>query len=111
ENKVDVLAQYKLGKVEFLTVKTRDGFTMEAMMIKPPDFDPAKKYPVWSYTYSGPQSQSVRNAWGGTRYMCHRCRRKKGTTIGFAITVRLATRVFSQPGRPTRTSASWSYVI
>ena len=67
ENKVDALKQYKLGKVEFMNVKTRDGFTMEAMMIKPPDFDPKKKYPVWSYTYSGPQAQSVRNAWGGAR--------------------------------------------
>jgi dipeptidyl-peptidase 4 len=81
ENKVDALKQYKLGKVEFLTVKTRDGFTMEAMMIKPPDFDPAKKYPVLSYAYSGPQSQSVRDAWGGTRYMWHQMLAQKGYII------------------------------
>ncbi len=62
ENKVDALSQYQLGKVEFVNVKTRDGFTMEALMIKPPDFDPSKKYPVWSYTYSGPQAPQVRNA-------------------------------------------------
>lgn len=64
ENRVEVLKQYRLSKPEFLQVKTRDGFVMEAMMIKPPDFDPAKKYPVWSYTYSGPHAPSVRNAWG-----------------------------------------------
>jgi dipeptidyl-peptidase 4 len=81
ENKVDALKQYKLGKVEFLQVKTRDGFTMEAMMIKPPDFDPAKKYPVMSYTYSGPQSQSVRNTWGGTRYLWHQMLAQKGYII------------------------------
>jgi dipeptidyl-peptidase-4 len=81
ENKVDALKQYKLGKVEFMNVKTRDGFSMEAMMIKPPDFDPSKKYPVWSYTYSGPQSQSVRNAWGGTRYMWHQMLAQKGYII------------------------------
>ncbi|HMG76887.1 MAG TPA: S9 family peptidase [Pyrinomonadaceae bacterium] len=81
ENKVDALKQYKLGKVEFVNVKTRDGFTMEAMMIKPPDFDESKKYPVWSYTYSGPQSQSVRNAWGGTRYMWHQMLAQKGYII------------------------------
>ncbi|HKP36390.1 MAG TPA: DPP IV N-terminal domain-containing protein [Pyrinomonadaceae bacterium] len=81
ENKVDALKQYKLGKVEFLTVKTRDGFTMEATMIKPPDFDPTKKYPVLSYTYSGPQSQSVRNAWGSTRYMWHQMLAQKGYII------------------------------
>lgn len=81
ENKIDALKQYKLGKVEFVNVKTRDGFTMEAMMIKPPDFDPTKKYPVLSYTYSGPQSQSVRNAWGTTRYMWHQMLAQKGYII------------------------------
>jgi dipeptidyl-peptidase-4 len=81
ENKIDALKQYKFGKVEFMNVKTRDGFTMEAMMIKPPDFDPSKKYPVWSYTYSGPQSQSVRNAWGGTRYLWHQMLAEKGYII------------------------------
>ncbi len=81
ENKVDALAQYKLGKVEFVNVKTRDGFTMEAMMIKPPDFDPAKKYPVMSYTYSGPQAPQVRNAWGGTTFMWHQLLAQKGYII------------------------------
>ncbi|HVS81565.1 MAG TPA: S9 family peptidase [Pyrinomonadaceae bacterium] len=81
ENKVDALKQYKLGKVEFMNVKTRDGFTMEAMMIKPPDFDPSKKYPVWSYTYSGPQAPQVRNAWGGPVYMWHQMLAQKGYII------------------------------
>jgi len=81
ENKVETLSQYKLGKVEFLNVKTRDGFTMEAMMIKPPDFDPAKKYPVMSYTYSGPQAPQVRNAWGGALYMWHQLLAEKGYII------------------------------
>src|SRR5437660_117784 len=81
ENKVEALAQYQLGKVEFLNVKTRDGFTMEAMMIKPADFDPAKKYPVWSYTYSGPQAPQVRNAWGGARYLWHQMLAEKGYII------------------------------
>ena len=81
ENKVDALSQYKLGKVEFMNVKTRDGFTMEAMMIKPPDFDPAKKYPVWSYTYSGPQAPQVRNSWGGTTFMWHQMLAQKGYII------------------------------
>jgi dipeptidyl-peptidase-4 len=81
ENRVETLSQYKLGKVEFLNVKTRDGFTMEAMMIKPPDFDPAKKYPVMSYTYSGPQAPQVRNAWGGALYMWHQMLAEKGYII------------------------------
>jgi dipeptidyl-peptidase 4 len=81
ENKIDALAQYKLGKAEFVNVKTRDGFNMEAMMIKPPGFDPSKKYPVMSYTYSGPQAPQVRNAWGGTVYMWHQMLAQKGYII------------------------------
>ncbi|MBI3949680.1 MAG: S9 family peptidase [Acidobacteria bacterium] len=81
ENKVEALNQYKLGKPEFLQVKTRNGFVMEAMMIKPPDFDPKKKYPVMSYTYSGPQAPSVRNSWGGTTYMWHQMLAQKGYII------------------------------
>jgi dipeptidyl-peptidase-4 len=50
-------------------------------MIKPPDFDPAKKYPVWSYTYSGPHAPQVRNAWSGPRYMWHQMLAQKGYII------------------------------
>lgn len=81
ENRVPALSEYKLGKPEFTKVKTRDGFEMEAMMIKPPNFDPKKKYPVFAYTYSGPHAPSVRNAWGGTRYMWHQMLAQKGYII------------------------------
>ena len=81
ENKVEVLSQYKLSKPEFLKVNTRDGFEMEAMMIKPPDFDPTKKYPVFSFTYSGPHAPSVANRWGGNRYMWFQMLAQKGYIV------------------------------
>lgn len=81
ENRVEALSQYKLGKTEFLSVRTRDGFEMEAMMILPPDFDKNKKYPVLSYTYAGPHAPSVRNAFGGSRYMWHQMMAQKGYII------------------------------
>jgi dipeptidyl-peptidase-4 len=81
ENKVDALKQYKLGTAELLQVKTRDGFTMEAMMIKPPDFDARKKYPVMSFTYSGPHAPQVRNSWGSQTYMFHQLLAQKGYII------------------------------
>ncbi len=80
-NKVDALGQYKLGKSELLQVKSRDGFVMEAMMIKPPDFDPSKKYPVFEFTYSGPNAPQVRNAWGAQSYMWHQMLAQKGYII------------------------------
>jgi dipeptidyl-peptidase-4 len=81
DNKVPALAQYKLAKPEFLQVKTRDGFVMEAMIIKPPDFDASKKYPVYQQTYGGPHSQQVRNAWGGATYMYHQLLAEKGIVV------------------------------
>jgi dipeptidyl-peptidase-4 len=81
ENKVEALKQYKLGAPELLQVKTRDGFPMEAMMIKPPDFDPQKKYPVLEFTYSGPHAPQVKNGWGSTVYMWHQMLAQKGYII------------------------------
>ena len=81
ENQVDALAQYKLGPADFLNVKTRDGFEMEAMMIRPPEFDANKKYPVLIYTYAGPHAPQVRNGWGGSRYMWFQMLAQKGYVV------------------------------
>lgn len=66
DNPVAVLSEYALSVPEFLQVETRDGFPMEAMLIKPPSFDPARQYPVFQATYAGPHAPQVRNAWLGT---------------------------------------------
>jgi len=81
ENRVDALAHYRLSRPEFMQVRTRDGFEMEAMMIKPPDFDPNKKYPVFSFTYSGPHAPSVANRWGGNRSLWFQMLAQKGYII------------------------------
>jgi dipeptidyl-peptidase-4 len=81
ENKVTTLARYKLAKPEFVQVKTRDGVALEAMLIKPPDFDPAKKYPVFQFTYSGPQAQQVRNNWSAANYMWFQLLAQKGYVV------------------------------
>jgi dipeptidyl-peptidase-4 len=71
ENKVAELADYHLSPVEFLTVKSRDGVQLNASIIKPPNFDAQKKYPVLVSTYGGPHAQVVRNAWGGSTFLWH----------------------------------------
>lgn len=65
QNDVAVLREYRLATPEFLQVPARDGALLNAVLLRPPDFDPARKYPVWSYTYAGPQAPSVSNRWGG----------------------------------------------
>ena len=52
------------SKPELMEVKTRDGFVMNALLLKPTNFDPTKKYPVFCPVYGGPGLQTVRNAWG-----------------------------------------------
>jgi dipeptidyl-peptidase-4 len=83
ENKVAALGQYKLGQAELMRVKTRDGFEMEGMMIRPPDFDPSKKYPVLEFTYSGPHAPQVKNSWGSSTYMWHQLLAQKGYIIWY----------------------------
>ena len=47
---------------EAFTVKARDGKTdLYGQMFKPSNFDPAKKYPIVTYIYPGPQVGSVRS--------------------------------------------------
>ncbi len=43
-----------------------NGNDLNMWMIKPPNFDPNKKYPLLLYQYSGPGSQSVANTFFGT---------------------------------------------
>ena len=54
----------RLGRIAFQTVPTRDGFPMETMLVLPPDFNPAKSYPIFQEIYGGPGSPTVRNAYG-----------------------------------------------
>ncbi len=85
ENQVPRLQSIAVSKPELMQVKTRDGFVMEAMMIRPPDFDPAKKYPVYQYIYGGPHTQTVINAWptggGADRYWFHQLLAQQGVIV------------------------------
>ena len=57
------LKPYNLPSKEFFVLKTEKGNDLNAWMIKPKDFDPSKKYPVFMFQYSGPGSQQVANSW------------------------------------------------
>jgi len=60
----DQFADYVISEKEFFTLPI-NGEELNAYMIKPKDFDPNKKYPVFMTQYSGPGSQSVANSWSG----------------------------------------------
>jgi dipeptidyl-peptidase-4 len=60
------LAKYAISPKEFSTITTEKGHVLNTWIIKPKDFDPTKKYPVFMFQYSGPGSQQVANTWNGT---------------------------------------------
>jgi dipeptidyl-peptidase-4 len=57
------------GPVEWFQVDVGDGFAMDGWLIKPPDFDPSKKYPLLIHVYGEPAGQTVVNRWGGNNYL------------------------------------------
>jgi dipeptidyl-peptidase-4 len=80
-NPVTALRDYRLSTPEFVQVKTRDGFVMESMLIKPVDFDPNRRYPVYQFTYAGPGASQVKNQWGGREYMFHQMLAQHGVLV------------------------------
>ena len=81
ENNVAGLATYHLSPVKFFAIRSHDGILLNCSMIEPPDFDPAKKYPVLIFTYGGPRAQVVVNAWTGSTYLWHQLMAQKGYII------------------------------
>ena len=58
----DPTVGYNYVPIELGTVKSADGkYDNYYRLMKPLDFDPAKKYPVIMYVYGGPHSQMVKN--------------------------------------------------
>jgi dipeptidyl aminopeptidase/acylaminoacyl peptidase len=52
----DQLANKKLGETEEIWYASKDGKKVQGWIIKPPDFDPSKKYPLILTIHGGPHS-------------------------------------------------------
>jgi len=60
----NTLQSMNIPQKEFFSFTTSEGIELNGYMIKPTDFNPSKKYPVFMTQYSGPNSQSVTDSWG-----------------------------------------------
>ena len=65
----------KIGRLErqpteFLRIKA-EGVQYDAWFIKPPGFDPKKKYPLVIYVYGEPADTTVVDRWNGQSYLWH----------------------------------------
>jgi len=65
---VSKLNQYDIGTAEFVRVPNSKGDTLNGWMLKPANFDPAKKYPLLFCNYGGPGSQQVANRFGAVSF-------------------------------------------
>ena len=74
------MEDFNLSEKEFFTIKTDDA-ELNAWMIKPPDFDKNKEYPLYMFLYGGPGSQQVTNSFGWTNYYWYQMLAQKGYIV------------------------------
>jgi dipeptidyl-peptidase-4 len=77
----ETVEAYNVQPKQFFTVKAADGQDLNGFMLKPADFDAAKKYPMMMFQYSGPGSQQVKNSWAGSNFYWHQMLVQKGYII------------------------------
>ncbi|MGE5111354.1 MAG: DPP IV N-terminal domain-containing protein [Acidobacteriaceae bacterium] len=66
------IQQFLAPAAEFFKVDAGNGVTVDGWMIKPPNFDPSKKYPVLVNIYGEPAGQTTLDHWGGNGTLFHR---------------------------------------
>jgi dipeptidyl-peptidase 4 len=62
EKVAEKMKEFNFVKHEFISVPVSNGLNLNAWIMKPADFNPSKKYPVFMYVYGGPQSQTATDA-------------------------------------------------
>ncbi len=75
-----LLNEYAIGRTAFIRIPNSKGDTLNGWMLKPANFDPAKKYPVLFCNYGGPGSQQVVNRYGAAS-MWHQMLAERGFIV------------------------------
>jgi dipeptidyl-peptidase-4 len=81
---MDLMARIQslnLAIPEFIKVPVANGVDLNGYIIRPRDFDISRQYPLLVYVYGGPGSQTVRDSWGGTRYLWHQLLAQEGYLV------------------------------
>ncbi|MCB9233139.1 MAG: S9 family peptidase [Bacteroidia bacterium] len=77
----ETMAGYNMSKPQFFEMKTSEAVMLNGWMIKPPDFDEKKKYPVLMYVYGGPGSQTVTDEFGMFNYIWYQMLAQMGYIV------------------------------
>ncbi|RMH04853.1 MAG: S9 family peptidase [Planctomycetota bacterium] len=65
----------------FFRLERDDGPPLDGWMIKPPDFDPARRWPAIFHVYGEPAGQTVTDRWGGRTGLWHRLLAQQGYVV------------------------------
>jgi dipeptidyl-peptidase 4 len=86
---------------EFFSQDIGDGAGLDAWMLRPPHFDPTKKYPVLVFVYGEPAAQTVLDEWAAWNYDFHRI----AADAGYIVVS------FDNRGTPAPKGRAWRKVI
>jgi dipeptidyl-peptidase-4 len=75
------LAALQPTPTEFFRIDIGDGVELDGWVIKPPGFDPARKYPVLVHVYGEPAGQTVLDHWGGRNTLWHKMMAQRGYVV------------------------------
>lgn len=78
---VEKISALHINMQEFFRTEIEPGVLLDCYMIKPTDFDPAKKYPVIFHVYGEPWGTTVTDSWGGTGMLFHQYLAKNGYIV------------------------------
>jgi len=76
--KVEALSR---RRAEFFKLDIGGGVQVDGWRVLPPDFDPAKKYPLLVYVYGEPAGQTTQDNWGGNGYLWHLMLAQRGYIV------------------------------
>ncbi|HEY0430795.1 MAG TPA: prolyl oligopeptidase family serine peptidase, partial [Pyrinomonadaceae bacterium] len=93
--------ELNIKQPEFFKVDIGDGVTLDGWMIKPPNFDAARRYPVLIYVYGEPAGQTVIDRWGSSRYLWHQMLAQHGYVV----------MSFDNRGTPAPRGRAWRKVV
>jgi dipeptidyl-peptidase-4 len=75
------LAKLALPPIEFFRARVGPDLEVDAYCLKPPGFDPTKKYPLIVYVYGEPAGQTVTDRWAGDGGLWHRLLAQEGFVV------------------------------
>ena len=95
------IAGLKQGDVEFFQVDIGVGQKLDAYLMKPPNFDPTKKYPILFHVYGEPWDLTVRDAYGGSNWLWHLMLTQQGYIVASV----------DQRGTPSPKGRAWRKAV